>query len=121
MKVARKRAIEQLTADASVSDFIAEIAKNSAEFIKTNRAAFHADNDEAVKEFVNVFTVAEVAESIAEFLAQEEESEETVEDSEATAEDTTSETTDTETESTDSGSEENGDLVSADVMALLDE
>lgn len=114
MKVARKNATEELTADATVTDFIAEISKNAADFIKNNRGAFNADDTEAVGEFINVFSVADVREGILAALQVTDEEDTSLADDVA-------DTQETEAEEPKEAEQENDELVSADVMALLDE
>ena len=114
MKRITRRANEELTADASVTDFITELSKCAADFIKTNRSAFNADDEKAVQELIDVFSVQQVRESILSSL----QAEDTEQEDQSLADEVSDEEEQPEEEPK---KEQNDDLVSDDVMALLDE
>ncbi|MCM1323035.1 MAG: hypothetical protein NC218_02515 [Acetobacter sp.] len=106
---------EELDSNSSQDEFIEAIAQAAADFISSNRNAFNLDDNEAVKEFADVFTVEEVRNRVVTYLQQPEEEEQQAAEPTEDAADTGDETQQPDEQ------EENPDLVSADVMALLDE
>ena len=104
---------EELDSNSTQDEFVEAIAQAAADFISSNRNAFDLDDNQAVVEFADVFTVDAVRQRVVALLSQPaEETEETVEGTEDTAAD--------DTASNNSDNDENPDMVSSDVMELLD-
>lgn len=117
-----KSAKEELDSTSTVDDFIEAISQAAAEFIRTNRQAFNTDDNEAISEFIDVFSVEKVREQILSYLQtpeEPEEEEQPKEESNELAQDEVPE--DTEESAPASKQNQNDDLVSDDVMKLLEE
>ena len=109
---------EELDNTSTTDEFIEVLAKNSADFIKSNRNAFNLDDREAVSEFIKVIGVDSVTSRIFDFLQSNEESKE-VEQSgdndqaEAIKIDASAEV--------EKPSDADSEYVSEDIMKMLDE
>lgn len=103
---------EELDSTSSQDEFIEAIAQAACSFIRANRQAFSLDDVEAVEEFAQVFTVAKVKEQVVQYMqtpdASPEEDEPVNEPSEEPLPEPTK-------------NNDDSDLVSDDVMKLLDE
>lgn len=117
-KGASAGAMEALTAQSSQEDFITALASAAAAFILENREAFDADNARAVQELVAAVAVDSVVTELLEILRRPPVPEK--------AENLPAEDAPVSSDGTVSGAakepkEGNPDMVSADVMALLDQ
>ena len=108
-----KKATESLDANSSQSEFIDAIGVAVGSFIRDNRNAFNIDDNEALREFIEVLSVQDVVDRImVELTVEEEPQEKDASDLEST---------DDSEEVEDSSNDQDSDLVSEDVMKLLED
>lgn len=110
-RVMIKRAAEELDANSTQEQFISDVSTVAADFIRTNRDAFDADDQVAIQELADVLAVPSVQEEIMSVLQTEPE----VEKFEKEPEDDL-----VKDEKEDESKLDDG-LVDKEVMQLLDE
>ena len=99
---------EELTSESSTQDFIEVLSRYGADFIKQNRGAFDADDEKAIQELAAAIRKEEVQEQMLSYLQAPEEEEQPKEEQ-------------PEQVSSDAPAEGSDDLVSDDVIQLLEE
>lgn len=122
-RVIRKSAKEELDKNSSQEEFIAEFADAVAKFILNSRAAFDLDDATALDEYVGVLQVDEVKERILHTLANPPEDKEdiVVDDVDTVDDNQDNQDSQDANNAPASSNNEDSDLVSEDVMKLLDE
>lgn len=108
----RKNSYESLTTSSTTQDFINELAKNIANFIVSNRAAFSKEDSEALGEYLSASIVEEVKSRTLELM---ENPQDIKRDSVIPEEDEIG-----NTETTELPKDTEDELVSQDIMNLLD-
>lgn len=119
IRVRTSSAKEELDNNSSQEEFMNTLSDAVAFFIRENRNAFDLDDAEAVSEFAKVVQLEEIQSRVLSSLQKPEDEGTGDELEDASSDDIPLDDTDTDTD-TSSGENEDDDLVSEDVMAMLD-